>query len=63
MKFLFSCLYILIFFIFNTANLSFAKEDCLAIKKNKVKVEAWLSKKYEKKNSRYSERIFRDGEY
>ena len=49
MKFLFSCLYISIFFLFNIVNLSFAKEDCLAIKKNKVKVEAWLSKKYEKK--------------
>ena len=49
MKFLFSCLYILFFFLFNAVNLSFAKEDCLAIKKNKVKVEAWLSKKYEKK--------------
>ncbi len=48
MKFLFSCLYISILFLSNTVNLSFAKEDCLAIKKNKVKVEAWLSKKYEK---------------
>ena len=46
MKFLY--LSILVFFLFNTVNPSFAKEDCLAIKKNKVKVEAWLSKKYEK---------------
>ena len=48
MKILFLCLYISILFLIGTINPSFAKEDCLAIKKNKVKVEAWLSKKYEK---------------
>ena len=48
MKLLFSCLYVLAFFLVNTVNLSFAKESCLATNKNKVKVEAWLSKKYEK---------------
>ena len=48
MKFLFSCLYILIFSLFYIVNLSFAKEDCLEKNKHKIKVEAWLSKKYEK---------------
>ena len=26
----------------------YAKEDCLAISKKQVKIEAWVSKKYEK---------------
>lgn len=30
-------------------NLSFAEEPCLTLNKTDLKVEAWLSKKYEKK--------------
>ena len=49
MKILFLYLCISILLLIVSINLVFAKEDCLAINKNKVKVEAWLSKKYEKK--------------
>ena len=34
--------------LFATINLSSAKDDCLEKNTNKIKVEAWLSKKYEK---------------
>ena len=34
--------------LFATINLSSANEGCLEKNKNKIKVEAWLSKKYEK---------------
>jgi len=47
MKFL-TLLYILFFLLFATINLSSAKDDCLEKNTNKIKVEAWLSKKYEK---------------
>ena len=46
MKKLFS--YSLIFFLFFTTDFVFAKENCQKKFQNKVKVEAWLSKKYEK---------------
>ena len=48
MKYLYLFIYAL--FILNTAliNLSFAKESCLEESKSKVKVEAWLSKRYSK---------------
>tara|TARA_Y100001936_G_scaffold220502_1_gene234677 strand:- start:438 stop:983 length:546 start_codon:yes stop_codon:yes gene_type:complete len=48
MKF-FTILYFLLFLLFTTINLSSANEGCLEKNKNKIKVEAWLSKKYEKK--------------
>ncbi len=48
MKYLYLCLYALIILFFALINLSFAKESCLEEKKNNVKVEAWLSKKYAK---------------
>ena len=47
MKF-FTILYFLLFLLFTTINLSSANEGCLEKNKNKIKVEAWLSKKYEK---------------
>ena len=40
--------YSLIFFLFFTTDFVFAKENCQKKFQNKVKVEAWLSKKYEK---------------
>ena len=46
MKKLFS--YSLIFFLFFITDFVFAKENCQKKFQNKVKVEAWLSKKYEK---------------
>ena len=48
MKYLYLFIYAL--FILNTAlvNLSFAKESCSEESKSKVKVEAWLSKRYAK---------------
>ena len=48
MKFLI-LLHTLVFFLFAAINHSSAKESCLEKTKNKIKVEAWLSKKYEKK--------------
>ena len=48
MKKLFLCLYVLVLFFVSTISFSFAEEPCLEKKKNKVRVEAWLSKKYEK---------------
>ena len=48
MKYLYLRLYALIILFFALINLSFAKESCLEEKKNNVKVEAWLSKKYAK---------------
>ena len=47
MKFLI-ILYLLFFLLFTTINLSSANKGCLEKNKNKIKVEAWLSKKYEK---------------
>ena len=47
MKFIFLSPHILVLFFISTINLSFAKEICLEIAKHNVKVEAWLSKKYE----------------
>ena len=40
--------YSLIFLLFFTTDFIFAKENCQKKFQNKVKVEAWLSKKYEK---------------
>ena len=48
MKKLFLCLYVLVLFFVSTISFSFAEEPCLETNKNKVRVEAWLSKKYEK---------------
>lgn len=48
MKYLYLCIYILLLLFSILINSSFAKESCIAEKKNDVKVEAWLSKKYEK---------------
>ena len=42
-------LYSLGIFIFSITDFAFAKENCQEKNQNKVKVEAWLSKKYEKK--------------
>ena len=48
MRRLLLCLYVLVLFFFSTVSFSFAKETCSEKIKNKVRVEAWLSKKYEK---------------
>ena len=48
MKTIYLSLYVFVLFLTSTINASFAKESCLEIPKNKVRVEAWLSKKYEK---------------
>ena len=48
MKKLVLCLYALVLFFVSTVSFSFAEETCLETNKNKVRVEAWLSKKYEK---------------
>ena len=48
MKKIFLCLYVLVLFFLSTISFSFAEEPCLETNKNKVRVEAWLSKKYEK---------------
>ena len=47
MKILISSL--LALFLFTAIDLSFAKEDCQQERNKKVKVEAWFSKKYEKR--------------
>ena len=48
MKNIFLCLYVLVLFFISRISFSFAEEPCLETNKNKVRVEAWLSKKYEK---------------
>jgi hypothetical protein len=48
MKTIYLSLYVSVVFITSTINVSYAKDSCLEISKNNVKVEAWLSKKYEK---------------
>jgi hypothetical protein len=48
MKTIYLCLYIFVLFLTSTINVSFAKDSCLEIPKNNLKVEAWLSKKYKK---------------
>jgi hypothetical protein len=48
MRKLLLCLYALVLFFVSTVSFSFAAETCLETNKNKVRVEAWLSKKYEK---------------
>ena len=48
MKTIYLCLYVFVLFLTSTINVSFAKDSCLEISTNNVKVEAWLSKKYEK---------------
>ena len=48
MKKIFLCLYVLVLFFLSTISFSFAEVPCLETNKNKVRVEAWLSKKYEK---------------
>ena len=49
MKKYFLCIYTLVFFLVTMINLSFAEEPCLTLNKTDLKVEAWLSKKYENK--------------
>ena len=49
MKNYFLCIYTLVFFLVTMINLSFAEEPCLTLNKTDLKVEAWLSKKYENK--------------
>ena len=39
-------LYVFVLFLASTINVSFAKDSCLEIPKDNMKVEAWLSKKY-----------------
>ena len=46
MRRLLLCIYVLVLFFFSTV--SFAEDTCFETNKNKVRVEAWLSKKYEK---------------
>jgi hypothetical protein len=48
MKTICLCLYIFVLFLTSTINVSFAKDSCLEIPKDNLKVEAWLSKKYVK---------------
>ena len=48
MQKIFLCLYVLVLVFVSTISFSFAEEPCLETNKNKVRVEAWLSKKYEK---------------
>ena len=48
MQKIFLSLYVLVLFFVSTISFSFAEEPCLEKNKNKVRVEAWLSKKYEK---------------
>ena len=48
MKIIYLGSYILVLFLIGTINLSYATENCFQ-NKNNIKVEAWLSKKYEKK--------------
>ena len=48
MRRLLLCLYLLVLFFFNTVSFSVAEDTCFETKRNKVRVEAWLSKKYEK---------------
>jgi hypothetical protein len=50
MKIIYLCLYVFVLFLTSTINVSFAKDSCLEISTNNLKVEAWLSKKY-KRNS------------
>ena len=49
MKNFFICVFTLVLFLITMINLSFAEEPCLTLNKTDLKVEAWLSKKYEKK--------------
>ena len=48
MRRLLLCLYVLVLFLLSTVSFSFAEQTCFETNKNKVRVEAWLSKKYEK---------------
>ena len=48
MRKIFLCLYVLVIFLVSTISLGFSEESCLELDVNKVRVEAWLSKKYEK---------------
>ena len=48
MRRLLLCLYVLVLLFFSTVSFSFAEKTCFETNKNKVRVEAWLSKKYEK---------------
>jgi hypothetical protein len=47
-KYLFLYFHVIALLLTSTINLGIAKDSCLETTNNKVKVEAWLSKKYEK---------------
>ena len=61
MKFLFSYALVSIYFLFLIFDLSFAKENCQRENENKIKVEAWLSKKYEKNFSKIQKEFLEMG--
>jgi hypothetical protein len=48
MKTIYLCLYVSVLFLTSTINVSYAKDSCLELSMNKLKVEAWLSKTYKK---------------